>query len=47
MEEKTMHTPINNSGETFESNEERDNYILCGLSDVCDDCNFICDPTYH
>ncbi len=47
MDEKKMMTPINDFNEASESNEERDNWILCGLSDVCDDCNFICDPTYH
>lgn len=47
MDEKKMMTPINNFNEASEPNEERDSWILCGLSDVCDDCNFICDPTYH
>lgn len=26
--------------------EDRNEWIICS-GDVCDDCNWICDPTYH
>ncbi|WP_263639022.1 MULTISPECIES: hypothetical protein [Paenibacillus] len=42
MKENALIKPINE-----EINEDKNEWILCGSDDVCDDCVGVCDPTYH